>query len=353
MTVVLSTFNQATYIRQAIESVLMQKTNFSFEILVADDCSSDGTQGIILEYEKEYPDLIHHYFTPENLGDCKKFTNCIDKGLLRGDYLAHLEGDDYWIRDDRLQILADFLDSHPTYSRVSHRTLIVDENGLEKGYDMPLAMCNRTFTIKNFLAGEQYSSVDSMYRNYYRNAGCKYHELLLASRNLSDFQGMFITQEYGPVYILADCFSAYRSRTAQGEFNYNSLMSAERRSIDKINVVRAVETFYAGKYDLTPRIFREQKKLITNAVMLRDVSALTRARSYVTEGAMRKILTEQIYLLLRAHDREGRKFLKENLTNREKRMLSRDFLPYCVHRWTDHAKNRNKEDKVRGYIVNF
>ena len=351
VTVVLSTFNQAPYIRQAMDSILMQKTNFFFDILAADDSSTDGTQEIILEYQKHYPDLIRTYFTPENIGDCKKFTNCIDLGLLHGEYLAHLEGDDYWLSDDRLQILADFLDTHPSYSRVSHRTLIVDENGNEKGYDMPLEKCERTFTIENFLAGEQYSSVDSMYRNYYRQAGKKYHAILLASKNLSDFQEMFITQDYGPVYVLADCLSAYRSRSKQGISNYNSVMSAEQRSADKITVVKAVESFYAGKYDLTPRILREQKKLFSNAVMIRDSSAFLRARSYSTEDDARIILPELLYRLLRARDRDGRSFLKANLTKKEMQTLRLAFLPYCVRRWINRGRNAAHEDQIRGYVV--
>ncbi len=351
VTVVLSTFNQAPYIRQAIDSILMQKTCFPFEILAADDASSDGTQEIILEYEKQYPNLISHYFTPENLGDCKKFTNCIDLGLLHGEYLAHLEGDDYWLREDRLQILADFLDTHPEYSRVSHRTLIVDENGIEKGYDMPLEKSDRTFTIENFLAGEQYSDVDSMYRNYYRQAGTKYHGILLASKNLSDFQDMFITQDFGPVYILPDCLSAYRSRSAQGAFNYNSLMSAERRSVDKITVAKAVEAFYEGKYDLTPRIYREQKKLIRNAVRLRDQAALQRARAYVPASEMKRLLSELMYQIIRGRDRAGRDFLKENLTDQEKRALSIGFLPYCLRRWASRNRRDGAEETIRGYVV--
>ena len=351
VTVVLSTYNQAPYIAQAIESILMQKTNFVYEILASDDASSDGTREIILDYEKKYPSLISHYFTTENIGDCRKFTNCLDAGLLHGEYLAHLEGDDYWLREDRLQILADFLDSHPTYSRVSHRTLIVDEEGNEKGYDMPLDKCDRTFTIESFLAGEQYSSVDSMYRNYYREAGKKYHGILLSSKNLSDFQEMFITQDFGPVYVLSDCLSAYRSRSIQGESNYNSLMNAERRSIDKITVVKAVESFYQGKYDLTPRIFREQKKLITNAVRLQDQTVLQRARNYVSADAMKKILPELLYRVIREKKKGERDFLLKNITAQEKQSMYAGFVSYCLRYWLQRVRKKDAEEKIRGYVV--
>ena len=104
----------------------MQKTNFRYEIIAADDCSTDNTQKIILDYQKRYPGMIETYFTNPNVGGCRKLTDCIDKGLFRGEYLAYLEGDDYWLGEDRLQTLVDFLEEHPEYSRVSHRRKVID-----------------------------------------------------------------------------------------------------------------------------------------------------------------------------------------------------------------------------------
>lgn len=351
VTVVLSTFNQAPYVRQAIESILMQKTNFLFEVLAADDSSTDGTQEIILEYEKQYPGLIHHYFTPENLGDCKKFTNCVDMGLLHGDYLAHLEGDDYWIREDRLQILADFLDMHPTYSRVSHRTLIVDEDGNKTGYDMPLEKCDRTFTIENFLAGEQYSSVDSMYRNYYKQVGGKYHKLQTASRNVGDFQNMFVTQDFGPVYILPDCLSAYRSRSVQGQSNYNSLIGQEKRALDKINVARAVESFYPGKYDLSPRVRTEQRKLFSLAVRRRNEEILSLARGTADAKTTVRMLAREKYLACRAGDSEGIRFIKAHVLPSEKLILAVNVVLYAALRIMHKLAKKPLEDNRRGYLI--
>lgn len=348
VTVVLSTFNQAPYVRQAIESILMQKTSFLFEILAADDSSTDGTQEIILEYEKQHPDLICHYFTPGNIGDCKKFTNCVDMGLLHGEYLAHLEGDDYWLRDDRLQILADFLDTHPTYSRVSHRTMIVDEDGNQKGYDLPLEECDCCFTTEDFLAGKQYSDVDSMYRNYYLEVGDRYHELICASLNMSDFQDMFITQDFGPVYILADCLSAYRSRSTVGKSNYNSIMTGEKRGIDFIRVAEAVERHYHGRYDLTPVIRSRQKIMLMDAVQIRDEAMLTRIRAYISKDELTELLPELWYRLLRAKDREGRVFLSKHLTAKEKFRLYAEMVPYCFWRWTHRSSGSSN---IRGYVV--
>ena len=124
VTVYLSTYNQAEYVAQALDSILMQKTSFDFEVIAADDCSTDRTQEIILEYADRYPGKIIPYFTNPNVGGCRKLTDVIDAGLFRGEYLAYLEGDDYWLGEDRLQTLVDFLEAHPEYSRVSHKRLV-------------------------------------------------------------------------------------------------------------------------------------------------------------------------------------------------------------------------------------
>ena len=348
VTVILSTFNQAPYIAQAIDSVLMQKTNFAFEILVADDCSTDGTQDIILEYQKRYPNLIRTYFTPQNVGGCRKFIDCLEQGLLLGDYLAFLEGDDYWLRKDRLQLLADFLDAHPEYVRVSHRTMIVDENGNQKAFDLPLKECGRAFSIEDFLAGKQYSFVDSMYRNYYRDAGGRYYELILASRYMSDFQEMFITEDFGKVYILPDCLSAYRSRSKASESNYNSIMSEELRSVDFIQVARAVEAFYQGRYDLSPTIRNRQKRLVFGAVELRDKEMFGRSRAFISEKEMRAIAPEVLFRLLRRKDLAGAAFLKQCLTRQEKFGLFWRLISYAIHCRTHNAAD---EEKLRGYLL--
>ena len=71
VTVWLSTYNQEPYVAQALDSILMQKTDFPFEVIAADDCSTDRTQEIILDYQSRYPDKIVTFFPEQNLGGCR------------------------------------------------------------------------------------------------------------------------------------------------------------------------------------------------------------------------------------------------------------------------------------------
>lgn len=125
------TYNHAPYIRQCLEGFLMQKTNFPFEVIINDDCSTDGTTEILREYAEKYPDIIKPIYHDENLyskgqrGFYKKF--CFPKA--EGEYIALCEGDDYWIDPLKLQKQVDFLEENPEYVMVYTGFLNVNQNG--------------------------------------------------------------------------------------------------------------------------------------------------------------------------------------------------------------------------------
>lgn len=351
VTVYLSTYNQEPYLREAIDSILMQKCSFNYELVIADDCSTDGTQAIAMEYKEKYPDIITTYFTPVNVGGCKKLTNCIDMGLFRGDYLAYLEGDDYWVDETRLQTLVDFLEENPQFSRVSHQRRIIDENGNDKGFDTKENVLGKTVTMEGFLDGLLYSDFGSVFRNYYIEAGDKYHPLLQASRNVCDFQDMFITQDFGPVYVMDKVFSVYRSRSVAGATNYNSITTQSARCRENIRLCYAVEEFYNGKYDLTPMVFRNQKRLIDEAVKAQNAEAFIAAREYVPINAMRKIAPELIYLAWRGRRKIEIDFLKAQMTKDEKRGLGFKTFGYAVKRIWRKLTNKKENELKRGSII--
>lgn len=121
------TYNHGKYIRKALESVLMQEVNFKYEIVIADDYSTDNTRAIIRWYQKKYPDIIKPIFQKKNVGmrlnsDTLRH-NCIGK------YRATLEGDDYWITTDKLQKQVDFLENNPDFIAIGADFTCVDDYG--------------------------------------------------------------------------------------------------------------------------------------------------------------------------------------------------------------------------------
>ena len=119
LSVCLITYNQVRYIRQAIESVLMQCANFEWELIIADDCSTDGTSQIIEEYFKTNPQLIRVIKREVNVGPGKNFVELINSA--RGKYIAYLEGDDYWTDEKKVQKQFNFLESNLNFSVCYHK----------------------------------------------------------------------------------------------------------------------------------------------------------------------------------------------------------------------------------------
>lgn len=123
------TYNHAPYIRQCLDGFVMQKTNFRFEAIVHDDASTDGTQDIIREYEKKYPDIIKPIYQKENQyskGIPGFITNLVS-GKCKGKYIAICEGDDYWTDPYKLQKQVDYLESHPECGMVYTQVNLYDQ----------------------------------------------------------------------------------------------------------------------------------------------------------------------------------------------------------------------------------
>lgn len=121
VSIVCCSFNHVSYIRQCLDGFIMQTTNFPIEMLIHDDASTDGTQDIIREYEKKYPDMIKPIYQTEN-----QYSKGIEINLVynfpraKGKYIAFCEGDDYWTDPLKLQKQYDFMESHPNYVLCTH-----------------------------------------------------------------------------------------------------------------------------------------------------------------------------------------------------------------------------------------
>lgn len=124
------TYNHANFIRQCLDGFVMQKTNFPFQAWISDDCSTDGTNKIIDEYAKKYPNIIIPVKHKKNLGSLKNFLDLASK--IKSEYVALCEGDDFFTDENKLQRQVDFLDAHPECSICFHQTRNFFDDGAEK-----------------------------------------------------------------------------------------------------------------------------------------------------------------------------------------------------------------------------
>ncbi len=157
------TYNHEQFIAKAIDSVLMQKTDFDYEIVIGEDCSRDGTRSIVLDYQRRYPDKIRLLLNEKNIGMHKNGVQTVQ--ACTGEYVAMLEGDDYWTSPCKLQKQVDFLDEHRDCVICFHNALLVHEDGSQQPYVYCPPDQNKFSTIEDLLIkGNFLPTCSKMYR---------------------------------------------------------------------------------------------------------------------------------------------------------------------------------------------
>lgn len=247
------TYNHANYIDKAIESIVNQKTEFLFELIIGEDFSTDNTREIIYNYKKKYPKIIKIITSDTNVGMFENFLRV--ERECQGKYIAYCEGDDYWIDPYKLQKQFYFLETHPECGLVHtdynvlydfsgfidkniHRNLKTDLFGscFEKYWNM----------VGNHLA---IKTVTVLSRANYKQ---KYMKILQDGISkgwkLGDFQRFALISRYSDIGYLPESTSVYRARstgsaTSHDGKNLNksiefteSILSAKRYLIDYLEL---------------------------------------------------------------------------------------------------------------------
>lgn len=154
------TYNHESFIRDAIEGFLIQKTSFSLEIIIHDDASTDSTAKIVKEYVKKYPNLITPIFQMENQYSkgIKPFYKFI-LPIARGKYIAICEGDDYWIDPYKLQKQVNYLEYYQDITMVFTNKFIKYKNNL-----IPISYDDRIYNTKDILSSLNWGSQTICFR---------------------------------------------------------------------------------------------------------------------------------------------------------------------------------------------
>ncbi|PKM55419.1 MAG: glycosyl transferase family 2 [Firmicutes bacterium HGW-Firmicutes-5] len=153
VSIVCITYNQEKYISEAIESFLMQKTNFNYEILIHDDASKDKTPEIIKKYETQYPNIIRPVYQKEN--QYSKGVQVLDfyQDMAKGKYIAICEGDDYWTDSDKLQKQVDYMEKHQDCSACVHAAIKVDAKTNKKVGEVRPSETSKDYTTEMIIMG--------------------------------------------------------------------------------------------------------------------------------------------------------------------------------------------------------
>ncbi len=136
VSVLLRTYNHQPFIAQAIESVLIQEADFPFELVIGEDCSTDGTRAVVEGYAAAHPERIRTILPGRNVGHGEIFRDLMTAAA--GRFIAYLDGDDYWTSRSKLARQVEFLERHPRCASCFHDvSLVYDEAGLPSGTVSP------------------------------------------------------------------------------------------------------------------------------------------------------------------------------------------------------------------------
>ncbi len=196
------TYNQEMYIRQCLQSIVDQVTNFDIEVIVGDDCSTDGTQAIIQEYVNKYPSIVNPIFQKKNINDgANNFLSVIKKA--RGEYIARVDGDDFCY-PGKLQAQVDFLDKFEKISMVSHLCTRVNEVGEEITRDTAFSKAPIFFFEAEYLVQTANCVVNSS--TMYRSFAITHSEM----KPCFDFYINLLISRKGGLAIINEYYGAYR-----------------------------------------------------------------------------------------------------------------------------------------------
>lgn len=225
VSIVVAVYNHEKYIKQALDSILMQKTNFNYEVLIGEDCSTDHTREVLRSIEKDLPDNFHIFYRKKNYGPINNFKDLYSR--TKGRYFIVLEGDDYWTYQYKLQKEYDYLETHPDYLCVAHNTLVVNDNNQAIPIDYP--ECKESeYTFNQFMEGLlPGQTTTKLIRNYYRYDIVKNHELDVGNYP-GDRRESFLLCVNGKVHCIQQKWSAYRFVVSKGSsYSANSSYSRE------------------------------------------------------------------------------------------------------------------------------
>ena len=254
VSILVLTFNQASFIQQCIESLLNQKTDFNFEIVIGEDDSTDGTREICKKLLSQYPEkiklLLHWEINKikNSLGNpTGKFNLMYSIQQCSGKYIAFCEGDDYWTDSCKLQKQADFLGTHLTASACFHNAEIIFEDGSNR----PTQLVNSpnqalwTNTVDFFKEKETWfmATASVMMRRKFVNPLPSWFK----DCKSGDIPMYVILAERGPIGYIPEIMSVYRKHV--GGQSYTDSIKSKEFLLNRILMSTVLNEYTNKKYN--------------------------------------------------------------------------------------------------------
>ncbi|MCD4681358.1 MAG: glycosyltransferase, partial [Bacteroidales bacterium] len=243
VSVIVVTYQHVNFIKDCIDGILMQKTDFPFEILLGEDASTDGTREVCITYAEKYPDKIrlflHHRENNMKINGMPtgRFNLMYNLLAARGKYIALCEGDDYWKDPLKLQKQVDFLESNCGYSMCFHEAMTIWANGDSEKFNK--INKDTVFEITDLTQKNFISTASCVFRRNFNDLPEWYKEL-----NAGDWGLHFYNATFGKIYYMSDCMSVYRqhSKSIWSSLPYREMI------FKGVEVMRVLDRAFNYKY---------------------------------------------------------------------------------------------------------
>lgn len=264
VSVCMITYNQEKYIAEAIESVLVQQVNFDYEIVIGEDCSTDRTREIVKEYAEKYPDKIRLLLHPHNLGGLLGKNNFVATfKACQGQYIAMLEGDDYWTDPYKLQKQADFLDNHFFYLIYFNTTKAIFKEDKDRFYIIPPPQYQRKFLTLEDLLRLNFVATPLV---IFRNGLLKEFPEWLYKLAMGDYPLSILTAQHGKIGYIPELISIYRIYSGS---TFSSRKTADNiRSLIKFDEVINKHHYYSFRLKIIVIKCKARQRLIESFLIL-------------------------------------------------------------------------------------
>ena len=238
-------YNHERYIEECMDRIMEQHMDFTHEIIVGNDCSTDGTAQVLTKYE-DRAIIINR---AENLGLC---ANLYDLFLrAKGKYVFSFAGDDYLCDSNALKKQVDFLETHPEYYAVSAWNYMYRESE-HKTYGNETENFPKEFTMEDFLREGIVPSAHGVMRNTFSQDRQENAYLVRGARNNEEMKMWMYTLSKGKRYIIPEYLHVYRNVDIEGMSNYNSTHTMLDMFEDNYEDLCMLRDIFKGKYNLLP-----------------------------------------------------------------------------------------------------
>lgn len=231
------TYNHEKYLNQAIDGILMQETNFDFELIIANDNSPDNSDSIIKNYINNHPlgKKIKYLKNEKNIGMMPNFIQAIEN--CTGKYVALCEGDDYWTDIKKLQKQVDFLENNQKYVICFHHANI-DKNGSIIPDNITRKVKPKT-SIKDLSKGNYIHTCTVLFRNHLFEGFPEY----FYKAPVGDYFLHMLNSKYGKIFCIEECMANYRVH----ETSYWSSKKQEERVAIWIEFIQNIKPYFNYK----------------------------------------------------------------------------------------------------------